>query len=83
MKNGVYTAHITDKGVREIFVDQDVLEIEYMNKLTRRNRMAREAEERRREAKIEQEAYQNMIMLQKVIVIAGMILSFLLGHQLG
>lgn len=83
MKNGVYAAHITEKGVREVFVDQDVLELEHLNKLIRQNRIARESEVRRRKAKKEQEVYQNMLMLQKAIVAAGMILSFLLGYQLG
>jgi hypothetical protein len=83
MKNGVYTAHITEKGVREIFVDQDVLELEHLNKLIRQNRIARESEIRRRKAKKEQEAYRNMLMVQKAVVVAGMILSFLLGYQLG
>ena len=83
MKNGVYTAHITEKGVREVFVDQDVLELEHLNKLIRQNRIARESEIRRRKAKKEQEAYRNMLMVQKAVVVAGMILSFLLGYQLG
>ena len=83
MKKGVYTAHITDSGVREVFVEQDVLEAEYLNNLTRRNIMAREAELQRREAKRQQEAHQNMMMLQRIVIAGGMILSFLLGYQMG
>jgi hypothetical protein len=83
MKKGVYTAHITDNGVREVFIEQDVLETEYLNKLTKRNIMAREAELQRREARRQQEAHQNMMMLYRIVIAGCMILSFLLGHQLG
>ena len=40
--NGLYTARITDRGVHEIFVEEDVLELEHINDLTCRNRQARE-----------------------------------------
>lgn len=83
MRNGVYTARITDNGVHEVFIDQDILETEHLNKLTRQNRMAAEAEVHRREAKKAQEAYQNILMLQKVVFFGSLILSFLLGYQLG
>lgn len=83
MKKGVYTAHITEDGVREVFVEQDVLEAEYLNSLTRRNRMAQEAERMRRQKNREQEAQRNLVMLQRIVIFGGMILSFLLGYQLG
>ena len=83
MKKGVYTAHITDNGVREVFVEQDVLEAEYLNSLTRRNRMAQEADRIRRQENREREAQHNLVMLQRIIIFGGMILSFLLGYQLG
>ena len=83
MKKGVYTAHITDNGVREVFVEQDVLEAEYLNSLTRRNRMAQEAERVRRQERRIQEAQQNLVILQRIVIFGGMILSFLLGYQLG
>lgn len=40
--NGLYTARITDRGVHEIFIEEDVLELEHINDLTRRRRQARE-----------------------------------------
>lgn len=83
MKKGVYTAHITDNGVREVFVEQDVLEAEYLNSLTRRNRMAQEAEQLRRQERRAQEAQHNLMVLQRIVIAGGMILSFLLGYQLG
>jgi hypothetical protein len=83
MKKGVYTAHITDNGVREVFIEQDVLETEYLNKLTKRNIMAREAELQRREARRQQEAHQNMMMLYRIVIAGCMITSFLLGYQMG
>ena len=83
MKKGVYAAHITDNGVREVFVEQDVLEAEYLNSLTRRNRMAQEAEQLRRQERRAQEAKHNLMVLQRIVIIGGMILSFLLGYQLG
>lgn len=83
MRNGVYTAHITDNGVREVFVEQDVLEAEYLNSLTRRNRMALEAEKQRRESQRAEEAQRNLMMLQRIIIAGAMILSFLLGCQFG
>ena len=83
MKKGVYTAHITDNGVREVFVEQDVLEAEYLNSLTRRNRMAQEAEQLRRQEIREQESQRNLVMLQRIVIFGGMVLSFLLGYQLG
>lgn len=82
MKKGVYTAHITENGVREVFVEQDVLEAEYLNSLTRRNRMAQEAERIRRQEIREQEAQRNLVTLQRIVIFGGMILSFLLGYQL-
>lgn len=83
MRKGVYTAHITENGVREVFVEQDVLEAEYLNSLTRRNRMAQEAERLRRQENREREAQCNLVMLQRIVIFGGMILSFLLGYQLG
>lgn len=83
MKRGIYTAHITDNGVREVFVEQDVLEAEYLNSLTRRNRMAQEAERVRRQERRIQEAHQNLVILQRIVIAGAMILSFLLGYQLG
>lgn len=83
MRKGVYTAHITENGVREVFVEQDVLEAEYLNSLTRRNRMAQEADRIRRQENREREAQHNLVMLQRIIIFGGMILSFLLGYQLG
>lgn len=82
MKKGVYTAHITENGVREVFMEQDVLEAEYLNSLTRRNRMAQEAERIRRQEIREQEAQRNLVTLQRIVIFGGMILSFLLGYQL-
>lgn len=82
MKKGVYTAHITDNGVREVFVEQDILEAEYLNSLTRRNRMAQEAERIRRQERRALEAQRNLVMLQRIVIFGGMILSFLLGYQL-
>ena len=83
MKKGVYTAHITDNGVREVFVEKDVLEAEYLNSLTRRNRMAQEAEQIRKANLRAEEAQWNLVMLQRIVIVGGMILSFLLGYQLG
>ena len=83
MKKGVYTAHITDNGVREVFVEQDVLEAEYLNSLTRRNRMALEVELQRKQERRAQEAQHNLMVLQRIVIVGGMILSFLLGYQLG
>lgn len=83
MKKGVYTAHITDSGVREVFVEQDVLEAEYLNSLTRRNRMALEAELQRKANLRAEEAQRNLMMLQRIVIFGGMILSFLLGYHFG
>ena len=45
--NGLYTARVTDRGVHEAFIEEEILELERINRLTRQRREASEREQLR------------------------------------